>query len=129
MVQHVCAQMMQEGSIPSMLVCCCPADSDEAHDDHSEPCPDHAPEPADGLVSDVLLSGDACCDVEMQQASDEAIHPRIAAASDMQVPLAASMQATSIPHAQRTVVTLLSDRAPPLTALQSLFIRNSSFLI
>lgn len=112
----------------SMLVCCCPADGDEAqsgHDAHDDavPCHEHAPEPAD-----VLVSGDTCCDLEMQQAASEAVHPRATVVHDMQV-ASASLHAAVAPNVQHATVAPLSDRAPPLTARQSLVIHNSSFLI
>ncbi|MES3630378.1 MAG: hypothetical protein PPP56_09455 [Longimonas sp.] len=125
--QHVCAQMMQQGSTTSMLMCCCPTDSGEAentHDAHdAAPCPDHAPEP-----TDVFVSGEACCDIEMQQAASEAVHPRATVVHDMQV-ASASLHAAVAPNVQHATVAPLSDRAPPLTARQSLVIHNSSFLI
>lgn len=112
----------------SMLVCCCPAGAEEAPSNHGAdndavPCHEHAPEPAD-----VLVSGDTCCDLEMQQAASEAVHPRATVAHDMQV-ASASLHAVAVPNVQHATVAPLSDRGPPLTARQSLVIRNSSFLI
>lgn len=125
--QHVCAQMMQQGSMTSMLVCCCPTDSGETEDTHdahdAAPCPDHAPEP-----SDVFLSGETCCDIEMQQAASEAVHPRATLAHDIQIAPAAAHVLPTL-DVKDAVIGPLSDRAPPVTALQSLVIRNSSFLI
>jgi hypothetical protein len=135
-VQRVCAQMSTtHAQHMDAAAPCCHAEHAEAHHDGSAPCPespDRDSEPncedrTHGTSPNATLGTDQCCDLHLNQHTDEATAPRVVLVPVLHSALA-SVPAVAIDAPPERSTGTLSSRGPPRQASIPLFLQHAALL-